>query len=143
MKRQTSDPTQGKLKYAKAPKIADPKHTQGLNDAARLVYEDNFPITGVASSAVLLTVLTSLPILQVTAIPITKPSYHSGFDPIIDPIIAFVTNPNYQLIYRQPNYNGKWSLGLMPFGLKSLGLIQLVTWLNFFKLSVSGIGHLA
>ena len=38
---------------------------------------------------------------------------------------------------------GKWSLGLMPFGLKSLGLIQLVTWLNFFKLSVSGIGHLA
>ena len=33
---------------------------------------------------------------------------------------------------------GKWSLGLMPFG-----LIQLVTWLNFFKLSVSGIGHLA
>ena len=39
--------------------------------------------------------------------------------------------------------DGKWSLGLMPFGLKSLGLIQLVTWLNFFKLSVSGIGHLA
>ena len=38
---------------------------------------------------------------------------------------------------------GKWSLGLMPFGLKSFGLIQLVTWLNFFKLSVSGIGHLA
>ena len=53
LKRQTSDPTQGKLKYAKAPKIADPKHTQGLNDAARLVYEDNFPITSVASSAVL------------------------------------------------------------------------------------------
>ena len=39
--------------------------------------------------------------------------------------------------------NGKWSLGLMPFGLKYFGLIQLVTWLNFFKLSVSGIGHLA
>ena len=38
---------------------------------------------------------------------------------------------------------GKWSLGLMPFGLKSLGLIQLVTWLIFLKLSVSGIGHLA
>ena len=38
---------------------------------------------------------------------------------------------------------GKWSLGLMPFGLKSFSLIQLVTWLNFFKLSVSGIGHLA
>ena len=38
---------------------------------------------------------------------------------------------------------GKWSLGLMPFGLKSIGLIQLVTWLIFFKLSVSGIGHLA
>ena len=43
---------------------------------------------------------------------------------------------------------GKWSLGLMPlglmpFGLKSFGLIQLVTWLSFFKLSVSGIGHLA
>ena len=38
---------------------------------------------------------------------------------------------------------GKWSLGLMPFGLKSFGLIQLVTWPNFFKLSVSGIGHLA
>ena len=37
---------------------------------------------------------------------------------------------------------GKWSLGLMPFGLKSFGLIQLVTWLNFFKPSVSGIGHL-
>ena len=53
LKRQTSDPTQGKLKHAKAPKIADPKHTQGLNDAARLVYEDNFPITSVASSAVL------------------------------------------------------------------------------------------
>ena len=105
LKRQTSDPTQGKLKYAKSPKIADPKHTQGLNDAARLVYEDNFLITSVASSAVLLTVLTSLPILQVTAIPITKPSFHSGFDPITDPIIAFVTNPNYQLIYRQPNYN--------------------------------------
>ena len=39
--------------------------------------------------------------------------------------------------------DGKWSLGLMPFGLKSFGLIQLVTWLNFFKLKVSGIGHLA
>ena len=39
--------------------------------------------------------------------------------------------------------DGKWSLGLMPFGLKSFGLIQLVTWLNFFKLSVSSIGHLA
>ena len=39
--------------------------------------------------------------------------------------------------------DGKWSLGLMPFGFKSFGLIQLVTWLNFFKLSVSGIGHLA
>ena len=39
--------------------------------------------------------------------------------------------------------NGKLSLGLMPFGLKSFGLKQLVTWLNFFKLSVSGIGHLA
>ena len=39
--------------------------------------------------------------------------------------------------------HGKWSLGLMPFGLKSFGLIQLVTWLNFFKLSVSDIGHLA
>ena len=38
---------------------------------------------------------------------------------------------------------GKWSLGLMPFGLKSFGLIQLVIWPNFFKLSVSGIGHLA
>ena len=38
---------------------------------------------------------------------------------------------------------GKWSLGLMPFGLKSFGLIQLVTWPNFLKLSVSGIGHLA
>ena len=37
---------------------------------------------------------------------------------------------------------GKWSLGLMPFGLKSFGLIQLFTWPNFFKLSVSGIGHL-
>ena len=36
-----------------------------------------------------------------------------------------------------------WSLGLMLFGLKSFGLIQLVTWLNFFKLSVSAIGHLA
>ena len=33
---------------------------------------------------------------------------------------------------------GKWSLGLRPFDLK-----QLVTWPNFFKLSVSGIGHLA
>ena len=96
LKRQTSDPTQGKLKYAKAPKIADPKHTQGLNDAARLVYEDNFPITSVASSAVLLTVLTSLPILEVTAIPITKPSYHTRFDPITDPIIAFVTNPEVE-----------------------------------------------
>ena len=45
------------------------------------------------------------------------------------------------------NFSGrkdcKWSLGLMPFGLKSFGSIQLVTWLNFFKLSVSGIGHLA
>ena len=41
-----------------------------------------------------------------------------------------------------PHY-GKWSLGLMPFGLKSFGLIQLVTWLNFLKLSVSVIGHLA
>ena len=39
--------------------------------------------------------------------------------------------------------DGKWSLGLMPFGLKSFGLIQLVTWLNFLKPSVSGIGHLA
>ena len=38
---------------------------------------------------------------------------------------------------------GKWSLGLMPFGLKSFGLIQLVTWPNFFKLTVSGIGHLS
>ena len=39
--------------------------------------------------------------------------------------------------------HGKWSLGLMPFGLESFGLIQWVTWLNFFMLSVSGIGHLA
>ena len=38
---------------------------------------------------------------------------------------------------------GKWSLGLMPFGLESFGLIQLVTWPNFFKLSVLGFGHLA
>ena len=38
---------------------------------------------------------------------------------------------------------GNWSLGLMPFGLKSFGLIQLVTWLNFFRLNVSGIGQLA
>ena len=37
----------------------------------------------------------------------------------------------------------KWSLGLMPFGLKSFGLIQLVTWPNFFKPSASGIGHMA
>ena len=36
---------------------------------------------------------------------------------------------------------GEWSLGLIPFGLKSLGLMTLVTWLNFFKLSVSGVGH--
>ena len=43
----------------------------------------------------------------------------------------------------RPDRVGKWSLGLMPFGLKSFGLIQLVTWLNFFKPSVSGIGHLA
>ena len=40
-------------------------------------------------------------------------------------------------------WKGKWSLGLMPFGLKSFGLIQLVTWLKFFKLSVSGISYLA
>ena len=39
--------------------------------------------------------------------------------------------------------NSKWSIGLMPFGLKSFGLIQLVTWPNFFKVSVSGIVHLA
>ena len=38
---------------------------------------------------------------------------------------------------------GKWSLGLMPLGLKSFGLIQLVYWLNFLKPSVPGIGHLA
>ena len=38
---------------------------------------------------------------------------------------------------------GEWSLGLMPLGLKSFGLIQLVTWPNFLKPSVSGIGHLA
>ena len=38
---------------------------------------------------------------------------------------------------------GKWSLGLMPFDLKSFGLKQLATWLNFFRLSVSGIGHLS
>ena len=37
----------------------------------------------------------------------------------------------------------KWSLGLMTFGLKLFGLIQLVTWLNFFEVSVSGIGDLA
>ena len=49
---------------------------------------------------------------------------------------AILENSEYSFV-------GKWSLGLMPFGLKSLGLIQLVTWLNFFKLSVSGIGHLA
>ena len=35
---------------------------------------------------------------------------------------------------------GRRSLGSMPFGLKSSGLIQLVTWLNFFKPSVSCIG---
>ena len=28
-------------------------------------------------------------------------------------------------------WTGKWSLGLMPFGLRSFGLIQLVTWLYF------------
>ena len=28
---------------------------------------------------------------------------------------------------------GKWSLGLMPFGLKSFGLIHLVAWLNFLS----------
>ena len=37
----------------------------------------------------------------------------------------------------------KWSLGLIPFGLKSLGLMTLVTWLKNFKPSVSGLGHLA
>ena len=31
---------------------------------------------------------------------------------------------------------GKWSLGLIPFGLKSLGLMTLVTWLKNFKPSV-------
>ena len=45
--------------------------------------------------------------------------------------------------YQELRRSGKWSLGLMPFGLKSFGLIQLVTWPNFFKLSVSGIGHMA
>ena len=34
-----------------------------------------------------------------------------------------------QLVQRE----GKWSLGLMPFGLKTFGLIQLVTWLNFLS----------
>ena len=34
-------------------------------------------------------------------------------------------------------------LAVTELGLKSFGLIQLVTWLIFFKLSVSGIGHLA
>ena len=29
--------------------------------------------------------------------------------------------------------DGQWSLGLMPFGLKSFGLIQLVTWLIFLS----------
>ena len=57
-------------------------------------------------------------------------------------------NPQSVLLRRRwmsiaGTYGGKWSLGLMPFGLKSLGLIQLVTWLNFFKPRVSGIGHLA
>ena len=33
---------------------------------------------------------------------------------------------------------GNWSLGLMPFGLKSFGLIQLVTWLDFFKAKCRG-----
>ena len=27
----------------------------------------------------------------------------------------------------------KWSLGLMPYGLKSFGLLQLVTWPNFLS----------
>ena len=48
-----------------------------------------------------------------------------------------------KLLIELQGSNGKWSLGLMPLGLKSFGLIQLVTWLNFFKPSVSGIGHLA
>ena len=67
---------------------------------------------------------------------------------------AFMTSPygicsnqhnnKYELRSNTKNiFMGKWSLGLMPFGLKSFGLIQLVTWLNFLKLSVSGIGHLA
>ena len=39
--------------------------------------------------------------------------------------------------------NHKWSLGLIPFGLKSLVLMTLVIWPNFLRLSVSDIGHLA
>ena len=39
--------------------------------------------------------------------------------------------------------NDKWSRGLLPFGLKYLGQMTLVTWLKSFRLSVSGIGHLA
>ena len=30
-------------------------------------------------------------------------------------------------------HEGKWSLGLMPFGLKLFGLMQLVAWLNFLS----------
>ena len=51
--------------------------------------------------------------------------------------------PQIGLEVHRQSLKGKWSLGLLPFGLKSFGLIQLVTWLNFLKLSVSGIGHLA
>ena len=44
---------------------------------------------------------------------------------------ADILNPgNLAIIPQHINMVGKWSLGLMPFGLKSFGLIQMVTWLK-------------
>ena len=62
---------------------------------------------------------------------------------IINIIVPFNVDHGEVDKYKVQSRSCKWSLGLMPFGLESFGLIQLVTWLNFFELSVSGIDQSA
>ena len=88
---------------------------------------------------------------KVSCEPLPIPPDFSRLDEVLYMSLFYENNTMYHFLWQRSLVEsplcrcmeGKWSLGLMPFGLKSFGLIQLVTWLNIFKLSVSGIGHLA
>ena len=66
-----------------------------------------------------------------------RPIYSHTFETNLKKFVPRVdTDPALiKLSFTEGTHEGKWSLDLVPFGLKSFCLIQLVTWPTFFKLS--------